>query len=187
VTSRFEIAETPLAGLAVIQRIPIEDDRGWLERMFCAADLAEILGDRSVQQLNRTLTRAPGTVRGMHYQIPPKAETKVVSCLRGAIFDVAIDVRHGSRTFLHWHAERLSGENRRSLFIPEGFAHGLQALEPDTEILYVTTAPHDPAAERGLHPLDPRVGVAWPMPVEHLSARDQNHPFVDAGFTGIDP
>jgi dTDP-4-dehydrorhamnose 3,5-epimerase len=184
-TSRFEIADAPLAGLKVIQRMPIGDERGWLERMFCTTDLAEILGDRSVRQVNRTHTRAPGTVRGMHYQVPPAAETKIVACLRGSIFDVAIDVRQGSPTFLEWHAETLSEENRRSLVVPEGFAHGLQALEPDTEILYVTTAAYDPAAERALHALDPRVGVAWPLPVEHLSDRDQAHQFVDADFAGV--
>jgi dTDP-4-dehydrorhamnose 3,5-epimerase len=186
VSGRFAIEAAGLAGLTILERQPIGDDRGWLERMFCVTDLAEILGPRMVNQVNRTLTRFPGTVRGMHFQVAPAAETKIVSCLRGAIFDVAIDVRRGSPTFLAWHAETLSEENRRSLVVPEGFAHGLQALEPDSEILYVTTAAYDPDAERGIHPLDPRVAVDWPLPVEHLSARDQAHPFLDAGFTGID-
>jgi dTDP-4-dehydrorhamnose 3,5-epimerase len=186
VSGRFEVADTPLAGLMVITRQPIADERGWLERMFCTIDLAEVLGSRSVAQVNRTLTRAAGTVRGLHYQLPPSAEAKLVSCLRGAIFDVAVDVRRGSSTFLRWHAETLDAGNRRSLFIPEGFAHGVQALTDDAEILYLTTAAYDPGAERGVHPLEPRVGVAWPLPVAHLSERDAAHPALTPGFEGID-
>ena len=185
-SSRFEIADTPLTGVKTLRRLPVSDDRGWLERMFCATDLAEVLGSRSVAQVNRTLTRAAGTVRGMHYQLPPSAEMKIVSCLRGAIFDVAIDLRRGSPTFLRWHAERLDDENRRSLVIPEGCAHGLQTVDDDTEILYVTTAAYDPPAERGIHPLDELVGVSWPLPIEHLSDRDATHPRLPAEFAGVD-
>ena len=121
----------------------------------------------------------------MHYQLPPSAEAKIVSCLRGAAFDVAVDLRRDSPTFLQWHAETLSAENHRSLVIPEGVAHGFQALADDCELLYFHTAAYDPAAERGLHPGDPRLAIAWPLPVERLSERDASHPPLTPEFDGV--
>jgi dTDP-4-dehydrorhamnose 3,5-epimerase len=185
VTDRFEIAETPLPGLIAVQRIPRFDDRGWFERMYGVDELAEVLGERTVVQVNRSSTRARGTVRGLHYQLPPSAEGKLVSCLRGAIFDVAVDVREDSPTFLEWYGATLDSENRRSLFIPEGFAHGFQALADESEILYFTTAAYDQAAERGVHPLEPLVGIAWPVSVEQLSERDASFPALGPEFRGI--
>ena len=121
-TGRFEIGETTIPGVYLLERMPLADERGWLERMYDTEDLADVLGGRGIVQVNRTLTRATGTVRGMHYQLPPSAEAKIVSCLRGAAFDVAVDLRRDSPTFLQWHAETLSAENHRSLVIPEGVA-----------------------------------------------------------------
>ena len=184
-TGRFDVSETELPGVYVLDRQPRTDERGWFERMFCTADLAEMLGPRSIAQVNRTLTRAKATVRGLHYQVPPFAEAKLVSCLRGAIFDVAVDIRRKSPTFLRWHAEMLTEENRRSLFVPEGFAHGFQTVADDCELLYFHTAAYDPAAERGLHPLDPRVAVAWPLPIGHLSERDAAYLELTSEFDGI--
>jgi dTDP-4-dehydrorhamnose 3,5-epimerase len=181
----FDVSETSHSGLLVLQRRPRTDERGWFERMYGADDLAELVGPRSLVAVNRTLTRARATVRGMHYQVPPSAEAKIVSCLRGAIFDVAVDLRRGSPTFLRWHGEMLNAENSRSLFIPEGFAHGFQALADDCEVLYFHTATYDPGAERGVHPLDPRVAIAWPLPVEHLSERDASRAPLAAEFDGI--
>jgi len=185
VSGRFEIGETTLAGVYLLERRPRSDERGWLERMYCADELVGVVGLRVIVQVNRTLTRRKATVRGMHFQIKPSAEAKIVSCLRGAIFDVAVDVRRASPTFLRWHAEVLTADNRRSLFIPEGFAHGFQAVDHDSEILYFSTAAYDPPAERGIHPLDPRVAIAWPMAVAHLSARDASHPPLGPEFDGI--
>jgi dTDP-4-dehydrorhamnose 3,5-epimerase len=185
VTGRFEISETRLAGVYLLERKPLMDERGWLERMYAADDLAEVLGSRSIEHVNRTFTRAKGTVRGMHYQVPPSAEAKIVSCLGGIAFDVAVDIRRDSPTFLQWHAETLDTENRLSLFIPEGFAHGFQALSDDCELLYFHTAPYDPEAERGMHPQEPRLAIAWPLAVGHLSERDDSHPVLAADFDGI--
>lgn len=184
-SGRFEVSETTLSGVSLVARKPVIDERGWLERMFCSTDLADAFGSRSVVQVNRTLTRTRATVRGMHYQLSPSAEAKLVSCLHGAIFDVAVDLRRGSPTFLRWHGEMLTEENRRSLFIPEGFAHGYQTVADDCELLYVHTAAYDPAAERGVHPLDPRVAIAWPLAVADLSDRDASHPPLGPGFDGI--
>jgi dTDP-4-dehydrorhamnose 3,5-epimerase len=184
-SERFDIRKTALPDVYLLQRQPKADDRGWFERMFDPEDLAGVLGERAIVQVNRTLTRAKASVRGMHYQVQPSAEAKIVSCLRGAIFDVAVDLRRGSPTFLRWHAEELTPENSRSLFIPEGFAHGFQAAVDDCEVLYFHTAAYDPAAERGVHPLDPLVAIAWPVPVEHLSERDASHLPLTSEFDGI--
>jgi dTDP-4-dehydrorhamnose 3,5-epimerase len=185
VTDRFGVGATPLAGVLVLRRHPIEDERGWLARIYDAVDLAEVLGSRTIVQVNHTLTRQRATVRGMHYQVPPAAEVKVVSCLRGSVFDVAVDLRRNSPTFLRWHAEVLDPENGRSLLVPEGVAHGFQALADESELLYLHTAAYDPTAERGVHPMDPRIAVAWPLAVEHLSQRDASHPLLTPDFEGV--
>ena len=182
---RFAASATPLAGLMRVERSRIEDERGFLSRLYCREELAGIGLAEPVAQINQTLTRACGTVRGLHFQNPPHAEDKFVSCLRGEVFDVAVDLREGSPTFLHWHAERLSAGNGLSLYIPKGFAHGFQAMTEDCELLYLHTAAHVPPAEGALNALDPVLGIAWPLPVAHLSARDRGHPFVDAGFVGM--
>jgi dTDP-4-dehydrorhamnose 3,5-epimerase len=185
VSGRFEIGETTIRGVYLLERIPLEDERGWLERMYATDDLAGVFDGRGIVQVNRTLTRVASTVRGLHYQRPPSVEAKIVSCLRGAAFDVAVDLRHGSPTFLQWHAETLSAENHRSLLIPEGVAHGFQSLGDDCELLYFHTGAYDPAAEGGLHPGDPRLAIAWPLPIEHLSERDASHPLIGPDFDGI--
>lgn len=186
-SERFDLLDTPIAGLGVLQRRPLGDARGYLERMFCADELAPLLNGRSIAQINHTHTTRRGTVRGLHFQHPPHAETKFVSCLRGEVFDVAVDLRRGSPTFLAWHAERLSADNHRTLVIPEGFAHGFQTLSDDCEMLYFHTAAHHAAAEGGLHPQDPRLAIAWPLPVAGLSPRDAGHAPLTGEFQGVTP
>ena len=149
-SGRFEVIETALDGVHVLQRTPQVDERGWLERLYCATDLADIAHTRTIVQVNRTLTRTKATVRGMHFQVQPSAEAKIVSCLRGAIFDVAVDLRRGSPTFLQWHAEIVSEDNGRSLMIPEGFAHGFVTLSENAEFLYKTTDYWAPEHERSI-------------------------------------
>ena len=184
-SARFDIATTTLTGLNVLTRKHIGDSRGWFERIFCIEELQEVLGQRSVVQINRTLTQQKGSVRGMHYQHAPSAEMKFVSCLRGEVFDVAVDLRPGSATFLQWHAELLSADNSKTLVIPEGFAHGFQTLTEDCEMIYLHTAAYDPAAEDGLNPQDPVLAITWPLPMTELSARDASHPLIVANFTGV--
>lgn len=177
--SRFAISTSEsIAGLHVIERKPIGDSRGWLERMFCTHDFADLIGNRSIQQINRTQTAVRGTVRGMHFQNPPHAEMKFVSCLRGEVFDVAVDLRPDSPTRYQWHGEILSASNHKTLVIPEGFAHGFQTLMDDCEMLYYHTAAYHPTAEGGLHPLDPALAIQWPLAVTTLSARDSSHTFI---------
>jgi dTDP-4-dehydrorhamnose 3,5-epimerase len=183
--ARFAISDTPLVGLKIVQRNPIEDARGFFCRFFCAGELASAGMHKPVAQINHTHTRLAGAVRGLHFQRPPHGEVKVVSCLRGEIFDVAIDLRHGSPTFLHWHAEILSAKNFKSLLIPEGFAHGFQSLCHDCELIYLHSEPFCPESEGALNISDPRLAVPWPLEITEISDRDRLHPFIDQNFQGI--
>lgn len=183
---RFVASETSLAGLTVVERTRIEDERGFLSRLYCRNALEQIGFTDPIAQINQTLTRARGTVRGLHFQRPPHAEDKLVSCLRGEVFDVAVDLRAGSPTLLQWHAERLSAANGLGLLIPKGFAHGFQALTDDCELLYLHSAMYQPDAEAALNALDPALAIDWPLPVTEMSARDRGHPMLGAEFAGID-
>ena len=168
-----------------VERKPIADSRGFFTRLYCAEAFRAAGCKKAVAQINHTLTRVAGTVRGMHFQHRPHAEIKIVSCLRGEVFDVAVDLRGDSPTFLRWHAEALSADNHRTLVIPEGFAHGFQTLTDDCEMLYFHTAAYHAPAEGGLNPSDPRLAVHWPLPVEGVSPRDASHPMLDGTFTGL--
>jgi dTDP-4-dehydrorhamnose 3,5-epimerase len=183
---RFDILQTTLPCLHVLQRKPIGDSRGYLERLFCAEDLQALIPGKAIVQINHTLTANRGTVRGLHFQYPPHAETKFVSCLRGEVFDVAVDLRRNSPTFLQWHAEILNTDNHKTLVIPEGFAHGFQTLTDDCEMLYFHTAAYQPGNEGGLSVLDPRLAIQWPLPVAGLSARDAGHPMLTDDFAGVE-
>ncbi len=183
--SLFAIVKTPIEGLQVIQRKPFGDERGYLERLFCSDELKRLIAQRNIVQVNHTLTSKAGMVRGMHFQYPPHAEMKLVSCLRGEVFDVAVDLRKNSPTFLKWHAEVLTEANHRTFMIPEGFAHGFQALTDDCELLYFHTAAYAPDAEAGLNILDPRLAIAWPMKIAERSVRDQQHVMITPEFSGL--
>ncbi len=181
----MKVLETPLAGLVVVESTPNHDARGAFSRLFCGRELDDILGGRQIAQINHSLTRHVGAVRGMHFQYPPHAEMKMIRALRGRVWDVAVDLRAGSPTFLTWHAEELSPEAGRMMVIPEGFAHGFQVLEPDSELLYLHTAFYEPSAEGGVRHDDPRLGITWPLAAQDLSPRDLSHPLLDDGFAGV--
>lgn len=185
-STRFDILDMPIQGLKLVERKPIGDDRGYLERMFCSEELKSLIPGKSIVQINHTLTAKRGTVRGMHFQHSPHAEAKLVSCLRGEVFDVAVDLRRGFPSFLHWHAEILSADNHKTLVIPEGFAHGFQTLTKDCEMLYLHTTAYRAEAEGGLNARDPRLAIQWPLPIAEQSARDSGHPFVSEDFSGVD-
>lgn len=183
---RFTITATAIAGVQVVERKTIGDERGFLARLFCAEELAAVGWTRPVAQINHTFTAARGTVRGLHFQHPPHAEMKLVTCIRGAIFDVAVDLRGGSPSFLAHHGEVLSRDNSRALLIPEGCAHGFQALTDDVEIIYLHSAPFAAAFEGGIAPLDVRLGINWPLPVTVISERDARHPEIAADYKGLE-
>lgn len=181
----FEICQTPLLDLHVMKRNPLVDARGQFERMFCHNELNDVLAGKSIVQINRSLTNMTGTVRGLHFQHPPNAETKIISCLKGEVFDVAIDLRLGSRSYLKWYAEVLSEQNRKTMVIPEGFAHGFQALTEGCEMLYLHTAFYDQTSESGLSPTDPKLAIEWPLPISSISKRDLEHPNINNEFLGV--
>jgi len=183
--SRFDFILTPLPGLLIVQRKAIEDHRGFLSRFYCADEFRAAGLTKPIAQINHTLTRKKGAVRGLHFQHPPHVETKLVSCLKGKIWDVAVDLRCDSPTFLHWHGEILSAANRKSLLIPEGYAHGFQALAEDCELIYLHTATYHPEAEGALNAADSRLNLSWPLPIDDLSERDRNHPYIKSDFQGI--
>ena len=183
--ARFDFFPTPLNGLTVVQRTAIEDHRGFLSRFYCAEEFREAGLTKPVAQINHTLTRSKGAVRGLHFQNSPHAEAKLVSCLKGKIFDVAVDLRLGSPTFLHWHGVMLSAQNRLSLLIPEGFAHGFQALTEDCELIYLHTSAYHPEVEGALNFADPALDIAWPLEITDISERDRNHKLIQKDFQGI--
>jgi dTDP-4-dehydrorhamnose 3,5-epimerase len=176
---------TPIAGVVRVESTAFRDSRGSLTRLFCDQELAPILQGRKIRQTNLTSTAAVGAIRGMHYQNPPAAEMKFVRCLSGRVWDVAVDLRAGSPTYLRWHAEELSPERALMLVIPEGCAHGFQVLEANSQLLYLHTAPYRPDLEAGLRFDDPKLAIAWPLPAQDLSQRDQTHPFLHSDFPGI--
>jgi dTDP-4-dehydrorhamnose 3,5-epimerase len=183
--SRFRWSPTPLAGVTVVERRRIEDERGFLARVFCAGELAVAGWTGHVAQINHTQTRKRGTVRGLHFQHAPHAEMKLVTCLRGVVWDVAVDLRAGSSTLLRWHASELSADNGRALLIPEGCAHGFQALTDDCELLYCHNAPYVAESEGLVSALDPRIGIAWPKSIAEQSARDRSADYLPTGYLGI--
>lgn len=178
-TSRFTFTKTPLAGLCQVDRKPIADHRGFFQRFYCTEEFAAAGFTKPTLQMNHSLSRQKGTIRGLHFQNAPYAETKIITCMRGAILDVAVDMRRSSPTFLKWFAVELTAENHRSLIVPEGFAHGFQSLTDDCEILYLVTAPYNGASEGGLNPFDPSIGVEWPVAVTDISERDANRAHID--------
>ena len=183
--NRLEVTDLPLAGLKRVRRLRLGDERGFFERVFCADTLQAVGWSGPVSQINHTYTQEAGTVRGLHYQKAPHAEIKLVSCIRGRVWDVAVDLRPRSPSFLQWHAEELSPENCSALLIPRGFAHGFQVLEPGSELLYCHSAAYVPQAEAGLNPLDMALAISWPLPVKNLSRRDADLPMIGDDFEGV--
>ena len=186
-SARFELIETPLEGLKLLRRKRLGDHRGYLTRLFDAEELAPLGWTGGISQINETGTARKGTVRGFHYQKPPFAEAKLIACTRGRILDVAVDIRKGSPTFLQHFAAELSDDNDLSFLLPEGFAHGYQSLTSDARMIYAHSAPYRAAAAPGLNALDPVLGIAWPLPVENLSARDQGFSMLTDTSEGVVP
>lgn len=165
-------------GPVLLGRTPRTDERGVFARIFCAEALAEIGWPGPVAQINHSRTACRGTVRGLHFQLPPHAEAKLVVCIRGAVFDIAVDIRENSPVRYSHAAAELSAETATAMYLPEGFAHGFQALTDDVELVYVHSAAYNAAAEAGLRHDDPGLRIAWPLPVTGLSARDASFPLI---------
>jgi dTDP-4-dehydrorhamnose 3,5-epimerase len=181
----IETEAATIAGVVIARSRVIGDARGEFARLFCAAELAAAHAERPIVQINLSRTGHVGALRGLHFQTPPFAESKWVRCLKGRVFDIAVDLRRGSPTFLQHCAVELSPGAMNAIFIPEGCAHGFQALEPESELLYLHSAPYAPDHEGGLRWDDPALGIAWPLAVTDVSERDRGHPLLDASFKGI--
>jgi len=176
---------TPLSGLTLIETAPTNDERGRFVRVFCETELAALRPGLHFAQINLSTTSRRGGVRGLHCQHAPAAEAKLIRCVRGRVFDVAVDLRAGSPTFLRWFGVELDEEAPLQLFIPEGFAHGFQALSDDAQLLYMHTAGWSREHESGLRHDDPTLAIHWPLPVTQLSERDRAHPLIDDTFAGL--
>jgi dTDP-4-dehydrorhamnose 3,5-epimerase len=172
--------ETALAGVYVVSPEPRRDERGAFARAFCIEEFAARGIPMTIAQSNMSVSRRRGTVRGMHLQVHPAAEAKLVRCTRGAVLDVAADLRPGSATYGQWVGVRLTEDDGDALYVPEGFAHGFQALSDDAAILYDTSAPYTPAAVRGARYDDPVLDIRWPLPVSVISQQDREWPLLDA-------
>jgi len=180
----MRLRETDIRGVWVVETDLREDKRGSFFRAFCDFELAEILDGRVIRQVNVSCTKSVGAIRGMHFQYPPEAEMKCVRCLAGAVWDVVVDLRKGSASFLKWFGVMLSADDANMIVIPEGCAHGFQVLEPASQLLYMHTAPYTPECEGGVRYDDPRIGIEWPLSVTDVSERDMGHPLLDS-FEGI--
>ena len=181
----MKIKQTPLQNAFVIEPEPFRDDRGLFARVFCQQELRNILHNKNIVQINHSLTPQKGALRGMHFQYSPKSEIKMVKCLRGSVFDVMIDLRRGSSTFLKWHGEVLSAENMKMMYLPEGFAHGFQTLEENCELLYLHTEFYSPEDEGGVCYNDPLINISWPLEVTDISKKDKNYSLLSKDFEGL--
>lgn len=182
----MKFVQTPLAGAYVIELEPLLDERGLFARAFCEREFAAIGFHKHIVQINHSVTMGKGAIRGMHYQLPPVCETKIVRCVHGEIFDVMVDLRAGSPTFLKWHGVELSKENMRIVFIPEGFIHGFQTLSNNAELIYHHSEFYSPEHEHGFRFDDPALAIKWPLPAGAISAKDQSYRLMDSSFKGIE-
>jgi dTDP-4-dehydrorhamnose 3,5-epimerase len=182
----MKFIETSLSGAYVIELEPFRDERGLFARTFCQKEFATIGFHKQIVQINHSVTRQKGAIRGMHYQRPPASEIKIIRCVQGAVFDVMVDLRAGSSTYLHWHGAELSKDNMRMVYIPEGFAHGFQTLADNSELIYHHSAFYSPEYEQGMRFDDPALTIAWPWPPSVISTKDQSYPLIDDNFKGIE-
>lgn len=174
-----------LKGAFTIDVQPFQDNRGFFTRTFCEREFAEHDLVQHFVQANHSGTHGKGLIRGLHFQQPPYAEVKVVKCVRGAIFDVIVDVRKGSPTFLQWYGAELTEENKRMMYVPDGFAHGFQSLTDYSEITYLVSNFYNRESEGGVRYDDPKVNILWPMPVALVSEKDLKIPLIDPNFEGV--
>jgi len=176
---------TPLSDSFVVDLKPFADDRGWFARYYCKEEFKKIGHTKEWVQMNHSVSYKKGTIRGMHFQVSPYKEIKMVRCIAGTVFDVIVDIRKDSTTFLQWFGIELSAENKKMLYIPEGFAHGFQSLTDDCELLYHHSEMYQPKAESGIRFDDPRINIQWSLPVSVISERDANHPLLIKDFKGV--
>ncbi len=182
----MKFIETSLSGAYIIELEPFADGRGFFARTFCKHEFSRIHHTKEFVQFNHSMTSVKGTLRGMHYQVPPTAEIKLIRCIRGKVFDVIIDIRKNSPTFLNHISVILSEDNMKMIYVPEGFAHGFQTLENNSQMIYHHSEYYTPENERGLYYNDPCLKIDWPLTPINMTTKDQNYPPIDNNFKGIE-
>ena len=177
--------ETKLKGSYEIDLNYFNDDRGWFARTYCKKDFSQIKHNEDWVQINHSFTKKKGSIRGLHFQINPHTETKLVRCISGKIFDVIVDIRQNSPTFLNWFGVELSQINKKMLYIPHGFAHGFQTLTDDVELIYHHSSYYVPGSEGGFRYNDPKLDIEWRLDVTNISERDINHNLITKNYNGL--
>jgi dTDP-4-dehydrorhamnose 3,5-epimerase len=181
---KLNISSTEFNGLYIITPNSFEDQRGAFSRIYCEDEMQDVF-PQGVKQINHSVTKEKGTVRGLHFQYEPHAEVKIVKCLKGSVLDIVVDIRQNSPTFLKVFSLDLSQTNQKMLCIPKGFAHGFQTLEDDTELLYLHSNVYSPLNEGGLNIKDPLLCINLPLEALNISQRDLQHPFLTNDFIGV--
>jgi len=181
----MKVEQTKIAGVSIIHSEPFKDERGFFNRIFCQEELEVIQPSIVIAQINHSMTKQKGTIRGMHFQNSPFAEMKIVRCIKGSIFDVAVDLRKDSPTLLQWHGEILSADNMKALVIPEGCAHGFQSLEDDIEMVYFHTRFYSKQSEGSIRYDEPRINIQWKLLQIIVSQKDLSVPFLKPDFIGV--
>lgn len=181
----MKFQQTPLKDAYIIELSPYLDERGMFVRSFCSRELSACGLNKDVVQINQSVTKKKGTFRGFHYQIKPYGEVKMVRCLAGSVLDIIIDIRKGSPTFLQSFSVELTEYNFKMIYIPEGFAHGFQTLSDDCQLLYLHTEFYTPSSEAGIVYNDPLLNVQQPLPITHISEKDNNYEFLNPDFKGL--
>ena len=182
---QFKSYKTKLKDLIIIKRNYYFDTRGSFSRIFSKKIFHKLGFKEYIDSINYSMVKKRGTIKGLHFQKPPHAETKIVTCIKGSIYDVCVDLRYGSKTFLKYHAEILSEKNKKSLLIPRGFAHGFQTLEDDSAVLYFHSTSYNKASESGISVLDSKLNINWPIKISKISKRDKNHNSINRSFKGL--
>lgn len=181
----MDFEETELKGAFIIKLEPNFDSRGSFVRLYCKKEVKKISHFKEILQINYSATLNKGTIRGLHYQVQPGSEIKIIRCLKGKVFDVIVDLRKDSFTFLKWYGLELSKDNMQMIYVPEGFAHGFQTLVDNCELLYLHTACYSAEDERGLRYNDTRLGIKWPIKKSIISEKDKNYPLIKEYFEGL--
>lgn len=181
----LQLLPLPLRGAYLVESTPLGDHRGCFARLFCQRELENVLGDKTIVQSNYSFSKLKGTIRGLHFQTPPAAEIKFVRCVQGSFFDVIVDLRQDSPTFLQWHGETLKAGDLRMILVPEGFAHGLQTLEDDSAAMYLHTEYFSPDNEGGVRFNDPKLGIDWPLPPADVSEKDRYQRLINDEYKGM--
>jgi len=182
----MKFIESIIQNVYIVEPEPFIDKRGMFARVFGINEFKEIGHSKEIVNINHSTTKKKGSIRGMHFQYPPKGEIKIIKCIKGSINDVAIDIRKDSPTFLQYHTEILSADNMKMMYIPEGFAHGFQALNDNIEMIYYTTEFYCAEKEGGIRYNDPMIGIEWPLEVTDISKKDKELQLLKNDFEGIE-